>query len=94
MALESVLEVLTLLVLTATLPLSVIAIWGFQGAPFGRVIRPLPVVFLGYILYIVPQFVPISLPLIFYAAVSTIAVLASLVAAMEASLLLTGRRAV
>lgn len=94
MALASILEVLTLLVLAATLPLSAIAVLGFRDAPFGRVLRPLPVVFLGYILYITPQFVAVDLPLLFYAAVSTVAVIATLVAATEATLLLTGRRAV
>lgn len=94
MAIATFLEVLTLLVLAATLPLSVIAVYGFRDAPFGRVLRPLPVVFGGYILYIIPQFVPVDLPLLFYAAVSTIAVFSSLVAASEAALLLTERRAV
>lgn len=94
MALASTLEFLTLLVLTATLPLSVISISGFDGAPFRRVLRPLPVVFLGYIFYIAPQFLPLELPLLAYAIVSSVGVVAALVAATEATLLLTGRRAV
>lgn len=94
MTTSSILEILTLLVLAGSLPLSVIAVSGFRDAPFGRVLRPLPVVFLGFILYITPQFVPVDLPLLFYAIVSTIAVFGCLVAATEAALLLTGRRAV
>lgn len=94
MSIATILEALTLLVLAATLPLSIIAVSGFRDAPFGRVLRPLPVVFFGYILYITPQFVPVDLPLLFYAIVSTVAVFCSLVAASEAALLLTGRRAV
>lgn len=94
MPLASLLEMLTLLVLTATVPVALIALHGFRDAPFGRVLRPLPFVFLGYIVYIFPQFLAVDLPLTFFAAASTIAVLATLVAAAEATLLLTGRRAV
>lgn len=94
MTLASVFELLTLLVLAAAVPVAVIAYRGFNDAPFGRVLRPLPVVFLGYVAYIGPQYAEIALPMVFYAVVSTIGVLATLVAAVEASLLLTGRRAV
>lgn len=94
MSLASTFEMLTMLVLAAALPVSYIAIQGFRDAPFGRVLRPVPVVFLGYILYIGPQYLEFQIPLLFYAAVSTIAVLATLLAAAEATLLLTGRRAV
>lgn len=94
MSLGSLLELLTMLVLTATLPLAFLALRGFRNAPFGRVLRPLPVVFLGYIAYILPQFLDVALPMSFYATVSSIGVLATLVAAIEAALLLTGRRAV
>lgn len=94
MTVASVLELLTLLVLTATLPVTYIAIRGFQDAPFGRVLRPLPVVYVGYIFFIAPSFFDFSIPLLYYAVVSTVAVGAILVAALEASLLLTGRRAI
>jgi len=94
MSLASVFELLTLLVLAASIPVAVIAYRGFSDAPFGRVLRPLPVVFLGYVAYIGPQYADVSLPATFYAVVSTIGVLATLAAAVEASLLLTGRRAV
>lgn len=94
MTLAQILELLTLLVLTATVPLAVIAIRGFEDAPFGRVLRPLPIVFLGYVAYIGPTFLDITIPIMYYAAVSTVAVIASLIAALEASLLLTGRRAI
>lgn len=94
MTLASVFALLTLLVLAATVPVAVIAYRGFSDAPFGRVLRPLPVVFLGYVAYIGPQYIDAALPIAFYATVSTIGVLATLAAALEASLLLTGRRAV
>lgn len=94
MSLASIFEILAMLVLAAALPVTYLAMQGFQDAPFGRVLRPMPVVFLGYIVYIAPQYLDLGLPLSFYAVVSTISVLASLVAAIEATLLLTGRRAV
>lgn len=94
MSLASVFEMLAMLVLAATLPVTFIAIRGFEDAPFVRVLRPMPVVFIGYIVYIGPQYLDLGLPLMFYAVVSTIGVLASLAAAAEATLLLTGRRAV
>lgn len=93
MALASILELLTVLVLAATVPVAVLAFREFRDAPFGHVLRPLPVVFLGYILFIAPQYLEVGLPMTFYAFVSTVAVLGSLLAAFEATMLLTERRA-
>lgn len=92
MSVASVLEFLTLLVLAATLPISVVAVREFEGAPFGRVLRPIPVVVLAFIVYNSPTYVDYDVPLTFYAVVSTVAVLGCLVAALEAALLLTERR--
>lgn len=92
MALERLLELATILVLAGTLPLAVIAVRGFRGAPFGSVLRPIPVVLVAYIAMNVPEVVDVGLPEIYYLVSSTIGVVGVLVSAAQAIVLLTERR--
>lgn len=92
MALERILELATILVLAGTLPIAVIAARGFRGAPFGSVLRPIPFVLVAYIAMNVPEVVGVDLPEFYYLVSSTIGVAGVLVAAVQAVVLLTGRR--
>lgn len=92
MVLERLLILATVLVLAAGLPLSVVAIRGFEGAPFRRVVRPVPVVFGAFIALNVPTLADVSVPIVYDAVVSSVAIGASLVVAVECSLLLGGWR--
>lgn len=92
MALEGILELATMLVLAGTLPIAVIAARGFRGAPFGAVLRPIPVVLLAYIAMNVSGVLDVDLPEAYYLISSTIGVAGALVAASQAVVLLTERR--
>lgn len=92
--LTRLLLLLTTLTLAAGFPLAVIAARGFSEAPFGRVLRPLPVVFGGFIALNVPTIVGIGTMGLYDLAVSTVAVGAAVVAAIEGFLLLGGYRRV
>ncbi|MDY6779536.1 MAG: hypothetical protein SV760_03105 [Halobacteria archaeon] len=80
------------LVLAAALPLSVIAALGFRDAPFGRFIKPLPVVILSYLIIDSSRVVEFGLPLYVYGAISSVAVVSAVYAAVQAAVLLTERR--
>lgn len=89
---ERTLELATMLVLAGTLPVAVIAVRGFRGAPFGSVLRPLPFVILAYIAMNAPSVTGTEVPEIFYLVTSTIGVGGALVSAAHAIVLLTERR--
>lgn len=92
MAIERILELATVLVLAGTFPVAVIAVRGFRGAPFGAVLRPLPVVVLAYVGMNAPSVASLDAPTGYYLVTSTIGVVGALVAAAHALTLLTERR--
>lgn len=92
MAVERPLELATTLVLAGTFPVSLIAVWGFRGAPFGAVLRPLPVVILAYVGLNAPSILGLDVSARFYLATSTIGIGVALVSAAHAVVLLTERR--
>lgn len=92
MALEGIFELATMLVLAGTLPIAVIAARGFRGAPFGSVLRPIPVVLVAYIAMNVSGVLDVDLPESYYLISSTIGVVGVLIAATHAVVLLTERR--
>lgn len=83
---------MTTVVLAGAFPVSVVAARGFRDAPFGAVLRPLPVVILAYAAMKAPAAVGLGLPPTYSLAVSTVAVVGALVSAANALVLLTGRR--
>lgn len=89
MTIERTLELGSVLVLAMTLPVAVIASRGFRGAPFGAVLRPLPVIVVAYIGLNVPNVLGVSPPPIFYVVTSTIGVVGAFVSAAHAIVLLT-----
>lgn len=80
--------------LSAALPLSVVAALGFRGSPFGRVTAPIPVVVGCYIVADGSRLVFEHPPAGFYAAVTSVAVVAAVYGALNGALLLTERRSV
>ena len=85
-----------IVVLTVGFCLSIVAVRGFAGAPINRMLKPLPVVFLSFILVNVPwtTFGLMLLPgyTLLYAATFTIGMLAAVTSALQAVYLLTERR--
>ncbi|USZ68369.1 hypothetical protein NGM10_01190 [Halorussus salilacus] len=92
MVVERILSLATVLVLAATLPLSLVAIRGFRGAPFGAVLRPLPVVLVAYIALNSAWALDVSVPPAYQIVTSTVATGAVLVSAAHVLVLLTERR--
>lgn len=88
---------LTIVVQAVAIVLSVIAVRGFRGAPINRVLKPIPVVMTCMLLANMPwaSFFLFSIPYydVVYAAVFSVGVLAAVVAAFQATMLLTERRA-
>lgn len=58
--LETTLRALQVFVLGAALPLSIIAARGYWHAPFGSVLRPLPVVTVGFAVAVGGRFLPVD----------------------------------
>lgn len=83
----------TLALLSAVLPLSLLAALGFRDAPFGSVLAPLPVTFGAYVLVNALQVLSVSVSSWVYLALTTVAILAAFAAALNATLVLTERRA-
>jgi len=83
---ERALTVGTTLALLGSFVFSLVAVRGYWDAPFGDVLRPLPVAFAGA--------VGAAVPLRYRAVVASAAVLAAFVAAVEAVVLLAGWRRV
>ncbi len=92
MIVERVLALATLLVLAGTFPLAVVAARGFRGAPFGSVLRPIPVVLLAYAALNVDTALGVSVPPVYDLVVSAVATVAALVSAAHVLVLLTERR--
>jgi hypothetical protein len=92
MLLERLLALATTLVLAATLPVAVIAVRGFRGAPFGSVLRPLPFVLLAFVGLKAPTVTGVSAPAGLSLAASIVGVGGALVSAAHALVLLTERR--
>ena len=99
-ALVHFLSLLNLIVLTVGFVLSVVAARGFSDAPFGKMLRPLPVLFAAFVLLNAPWvagfdgwvgYVPWYSTV--YQVVFTVAVVAAMWAAAQAVYLLTERRA-
>lgn len=92
MVLERILSLATVLVLASTLPLSLVAVRGFRGAPFGAVLRPIPVVVVAYIAMNAAWVMDASVSPTYRIVTSTVATLGVLVSAAHALVLLTERR--
>lgn len=92
MGLEQMLSLATVLVLSATFPLSVVAVRGFRGAPFASVLRPIPVVLLAYIALNAPWVLDVEPSPEYYIVTSTVATAGTLVSAAHVLVLLTERR--
>lgn len=92
MVVDELLILVTTLLLTTALPLSIIAAMGFRDTPFGKVVTPIPIVLAAYIVVMSSRLVDHGLPETFPVAFSTIAVLASVWAAIQGALLLSERR--
>jgi hypothetical protein len=89
---ERVLSLATVLLLAMSVPLSAIAVRGYWGAPFSRLLGPLPVILVSLAGLHVPTVLSVDAPVVYSATLSSLAVAASFAMAVEASLLLTGRR--
>ncbi|WP_137286844.1 hypothetical protein [Halorussus salinisoli] len=92
MLLERILALATTLVLAGTVPVAVIAARGFRGAPFGSVLRPLPLVFLAYVALNANVVVGVAVPPVYDIVMSAVATVSALVAAAHVLVLLTERR--
>ncbi|MFP4188669.1 MAG: hypothetical protein ACOCRA_01290 [Halobacteria archaeon] len=92
--LNEVFVLLEVVVLSVALPFSVVAALGFRGSPFGGVTTPIPVVLASYIAADGSRLVFDHPSGYFYATFTTIAVVAAVYSAVNATLLLTERRAV
>lgn len=92
MAIEETLKLATTLVLAGTVPIAAIAARGFRGAPFGAVLRPLPVVLLGYIALNASGVVEVPASTAVVLVMSSVATLGALVSAAHVLVLLTERR--
>lgn len=57
---ETALRALQIFVLGAALPLSIVAARGYWRAPFGAVLRPLPVVTVGFAVAVGERFLPVG----------------------------------
>lgn len=81
-------------ILSATLPLSVVAALGFWGSPFSKVTGPLPVVIACYLVADGSRLIFGHPPPYAYALLSSVAVVAAVYAAVNGAMLLTERRSV
>lgn len=81
-------------VLSGALVLSVIAALGFWDAPFGRLLKPLPLVYFAFLLMDAGNLLEADLPLTYFHGVGAIAVFVAAYAAIQGALLLTERREV
>ncbi|UPV99748.1 hypothetical protein M0R88_14660 [Halorussus gelatinilyticus] len=92
MVVERILALATMLVLAGTFPLAVVAARGFRGAPFGSVLRPLPVILLAYVALNANVALGVSVPPVYDLVASAVATVAALVGAANVLVLLTERR--
>lgn len=80
-------------VLSATLPFAIVAARGFRGTPFGRVVRPLVPITGAYLAIAATKLVAPAAVTTASRVFGTIAVLLMAWTAVQAILLLSGRRA-
>lgn len=73
---------------------SLIAVRGYWDAPFGDVLRPLPIAFGGFLAAALPDALGLAVPVSYRVVVASGAVLAAFVAAAEGVVLLAGWRQV
>jgi len=92
--LNEALVLLEIVLLSAALPLAVVAAYGFRDSPFGRVTSPIPVVLVCYIAADGSRLLYGHVPPVTYAVLTSVAVAAAVYAALNATLLLTERRSV
>lgn len=87
---------LTIVVQAVAIVLSIIAVRGFRGAPINRVLKPIPVVMTCMLLVNTPwaAFSLFSVPYytVIYTTVFTVGVIAAVIAAFQATMLLSERR--
>lgn len=81
-------------VLSMAFPISVIAVLGFRGSPFGKVMLPLPVAIAAFLVADGTTLFLGSTPPLLYAVLVTVGVLAVVYSSVNAMLLLTERREV
>lgn len=94
MLLERALTVSTTFALVGSFVFSLVAVRGYWDAPFGDVLRPLPIAFGGFLAAALPEALGLSVPVSYRVVVASAAVLAAFVAAAQAVVLLTGWRRV
>ncbi|MFC4551854.1 MULTISPECIES: hypothetical protein [Halorussus] len=92
MGLERILAMGTTLALAGTLPLALVASRGFSGAPFGSVLRPLPVVLGAFLALNANEVLGTETPPAYELVVSLVAICGILVSAAHVLVLLTERR--
>ncbi|MFB6221151.1 MAG: hypothetical protein ABEH90_06895 [Halolamina sp.] len=92
MLLERALTATVVVALTGSFVFSLVAVRGFWDAPFGDVLRPLPIAFAGFLAAVAPELLGVPVPTSFLVVTATGAVLASFVAAVQGVVLLTGWR--
>ena len=81
------------LVLSATLPFTIVAARGFRGTPFGRVVRPLVPITVAYLAIAATKVVAPPVSALASRLFGTLAVVLMAWTAAQAILLLSGRRA-
>lgn len=94
MLLERVLTVSTAAALAGSFVFSLVAVRGYWDAPFGDVLRPLPIAFAGFLAAVLPDVFGLAVPVSYRVVVASGAVLAAFVAAAQGMVLLTGWRQV
>mgnify|MGYP006274563383 CR=1 FL=1 len=94
MPVERALTIGTTLALLGSFAFSLIAVWGYWDAPFGDVLRPLPIAFAGFVAAATPSALGVAVPLRYRVVVASAAVLAAFVAAVQGVVLLAGWRRV
>lgn len=82
------------MVLAAALPLAAIAALGFKGSPFGKVVVPIPVVMLAFLLADASLLLAGNGHPLIYHVFAAVGVAGAIYAAFNAVMLLTERRAV
>lgn len=82
------------LCLAAAIPLSLIAARGFWNAPFGRMVRPLPVAFASFLVMDASNLAGIDFPRWYFYLLAVPGFWAASYAGVQGALLLTERREV
>ncbi len=91
---EQILLVGEIALLSAAMPLAVVAALGFRGSPFGKVVVPLPFIVLGFLLADASLLLSGNGHPVVYYPLATVAVFLAIYAAFNAMMLLTERRPV